>query len=919
MSLTTGQRLGVYEVTAAIGAGGMGEVYRAHDTTLNRDVAIKVLPDAFADDPERLARFQREAEVLASLNHPNIAQIHGLEESDGVRALVLELVEGPTLADRIAQGAIPLDEALPIAKQIAEGLEAAHEAGVIHRDLKPANIKVTPDGVVKILDFGLAKALEPERSDEDAANSPTRLRTGYGGAGPDAATRAGVIMGTAAYMSPEQARGKQVDKRADIWAFGCVLYEMLTGQRAFPGADVSETLASVLAREPDWNTLPAATPQVVRKLLRRCLERDRANRLHDAGDARIEIVEVLTATVPDADGPPVPATTHRWWQQPVPALLGPVLLVAVTGLAVWSLTRPTDVAPAPVGRFSLMSPGSEAVRVSDTQQDVAVSPDGTTVVYVVGQGTIETAAMMVRSLDRLTGQPLDATRAAFDLNPFMSPDNAWVGFYDFTARALRKVSIQGGPAITIAELDSNLRGASWAADDTVIFGSEAPSGLWRAPAGGGEPEVITTVDSAGGEFNHGWPDVLPGSRAVLFTILTNDSDTTQIAVVDLATGEHRVLVPAGQAPRYAATGHLVYATAGTLRAVGFDLDTLEVISNPVPVVDGVVTKSTGAANFDLSENGSLVYVPGGATAGSNVRRTLVWVDRHGNEQPLAAEPRAYQYVRISPDGTRIALDARNEENDIWLWDDARQALTRLTFAEEGDEYPVWTSDGQRVAFSSTRAGSENLFWKAADGTGTVERLTEVPYAQVPHAFTPDDSHLVFRQDGSDTIRDLAVLSMDDERSSELLLATEFAEFNAELSPDGRWLAYQSNASGQVEVYVQPFPHVDQGRWQVSTTGGFQPLWGPDGRELFYRVQGGGVSVVTVETESGFSFGASEVVFEGNYTFVSPIAGRTFDIAPDGQRFLMLKEAVETDVIAAERHVVVVQNWTEELKRLVPTP
>ena len=905
MALTIGARLGVYEVTAAIGEGGMGEVYRAHDTTLHRDVAIKVLPDAFANDPERLARFQREAEVLASLNHPNIAQIHGLEQSDGVRALVLELVEGPTLADRIAQGAIPLDEALPIAKQIAEGLEAAHETGVIHRDLKPANIKVTPDGVVKILDFGLAKALEPDRTEADIATSPTMTA---------AATRAGIIMGTAAYMSPEQAGGKPVDKRSDIWAFGVVLFEVLTGQAPFTGETVSHVLAKVLEREPQWESLPDTTSPTLVKLLRRCLKKDPKQRVRDIGDVRLAMqgaFETAGARATSVTGP----TQVALWQRPAFTLGSLILALVMGGLAVWSLTRSADVTPARLGRFTLTSPASDPVNISNNHQDLALSPDGTKVVYRAQR--VDHAPLTVRAVDQLTGTPLDATGAPDAYNPFVSPDGAWVGFNNVRSRTLQKVSILGGPAVTICDIDSpRLHGASWVGDDAIIFGTDTPSGLWRVPAGGGTPEEITRVGPEAGEVNHGWPAVLPSGRAALFTILTDDLDTAQVALADLETGEHRVLLSGGHAPRYASTGHLVYAAAGALRAVGFDVDSLRVRGNPVPVVEDVGTKRTGAANFDLAEDGSLVYIPRATTGGTGARRTLVWVDRRGNEEPLAAEPRAYLHPRIAPDGTRVALDLRDEEDDIWIWDLARETLTRLTFAPEPDRNPAWTTDGQRVAFDSRPEGvGSAVFWRSADGTGTAERLTDGLNYQNPNDFTPDGNQLVIREFHPDTGTDLGVVTLHGERSSEPLLATEFSEHNGDVSPDGRWLAYQSNASGQFEVYVRPFPNVDAGRWQVSPGGGVEPLWGPDGRELFYRVQSGGVFAVTVETNPSFSVGNPEVEIEGDYFRA---IGRNYDISPDGKRFLLIREGEQDADSASSAQLVLVQNWFQELKRLVPT-
>ena len=702
-TLSPGTRLGPYEVVEAIGAGGMGEVYRARDTTLGRDVAIKVLPEDFAADAERLARFRREAQVLASLNHPNIAAIYGTEEN----ALILELVEGPTLAERIAAGPIPLEEAIAIARQIAEALEAAHEAGVIHRDLKPPNVKVQDDGTVKALDFGLAKAIEGD-AEGDSSESPTL--TG-------AATRAGVIMGTAAYMSPEQAKGKRVDKRADVWAFGAVLYEMLTGRRPFAGDDVSETLACVLMKEPDWDALPADFSPTLRKYLRRCLEKDPKQRVRDIGDVRLAMDGVFEVDAPpSSEAPTVGAERRFGW----PAIGVTLFLGTLVGIAFWS-SRPE--APGPLARF-VVDPSPEPPGQGDV--DIAITPDGTRIAYLT---TVNERGLVVRALDELEATPLGGLGSGLR-GPFLSPDGNWVVYFD--GSGVQKVSILGGPPVTICEFPTGgSRGGSWGDDDTIIFATNATSGLWRIPAGGGEPEELTAPDPEQGD--HVWPEILPGGEAVLFTIIGESVENAQIAVLSLDSGETKVLVPGGSNPRYAPTGHIVYGVGGTLRAVGFDLDELEVTSDPVPVVDGVSTKRSGAANFGISQNGSLAYVAG--PQGRGPERTLVWVDREGREEALAAEPRIYRYPRVSPDGTRLALDVRDQEEDIWIWSFARETLTRLTFDPDWDLRPVWTPDLLQVAFASERDGGFSTFWKAADGTGTVELMIENANNPMPLAFS----------------------------------------------------------------------------------------------------------------------------------------------------------------------------------------
>ena len=905
MALSLGTTLGAYEVTAKIGEGGMGEVYRARDTKLDRDVALKVLPEAFTSDPDRLARFEREAKVLASLNHPNIGSIYGLEEADGIRALVLELVEGPTLADRISKGPIPLDEALPIAKQIAEALEAAHEAGVIHRDLKPANIKVREDGTVKVLDFGLAKALDPN-PDADPSQSPTLTA---------AATQMGVIMGTAAYMSPEQARGKTVDKRADVWAFGVVLYEMLMGARPFQGEDVSLTLASVMKSDVDVRTLPPDVPASLRTLLRRCLEKDPRQRMRDIGDVRLAMKGAFETTA-SAPAEPVVAPALRAWQRPVPLVLAAVALVAITGIAVWGLKPQTF--SRPLVRFAITPPAPESLGISQSVVDLAISPDGT---HIVSLGPIgQDGGLVVRTLDQLEATRQGGLGLVF--SPFMSPDGASIGFVSTTeGTSLKRMSVFGGPAVTICRLQGGIVGigASWGADDTIIFGSRQPSGLWRVSAGGGEPEELTTPNAERGELNHHWPEILPGGRAVLFTIMpAGPVENAQIALLDLETGVQKVLVPGGSNPRYSPTGHIVYGVAGTLRAVGFDLDRLEVTTNPLPVLDGVMTKDSGAANFSLSRDGTLVYVPGSGVSG--LQRTLVWVNREGREEPLELDPGLYIWARVSPDGTRVAVEMLGPAGraEVWTADVARGTLSILTPDPAVDRAPLWTPDGERVVFRSVREGLAGAFWKAADGRGTVEPLlTDEDARQLtPNAWSLDGSELLVDYLAPNTGRDIGVLSMDGERSWRPLLDSVAMERGAALSPDGAWIAYDSDVTGQNEVYVERFPDLGS-KQQISTGGGRHAVWSLDGSELFYRdLSGSRMMVVPIDTEPTLTLGTATVLFEETY---SQGGSRRYDLAPDG-RFLMIKQAgaATEDAASAPDQIVVVEGWFEELKRLVPT-
>ena len=893
MALTPGTRLGPYQVTAKIGEGGMGEVYQARDTKLDRDVALKVLPEAFTADPDRLARFEREAKVLASLNHPNIGSIYGLEEADGVKALVLELVEGPTLADRIKQGPIPIDETLPIAKQIAEALEAAHERGVIHRDLKPANIKVKDDGTVKVLDFGLAKALQPDAG-SDPSESPTISLTA-------AATQMGMVIGTAAYMAPEQAKGKAIDKRADVWAFGAVLYEMLTGTRVFAGGDVSDTLAYVLTKEIDWTTLPATMPTALRHLLRRCLERDPKRRLRDIGDAWLELEDprVTEATQPPAAG----ATPHlRVWQRPLVIVLIVAGIAALSSVAVWTLRRP---APRAVARTTISIPATQALAFA-TETSIAITPDGSHVIY---RATVDNqSALFVRPMEALEATRLPGLSGPLRA-PFISPDGGWVGF--FGSRTIEKVTIRGGPPIAICELPGGTsRGASWGPDDTIVFATSNPeTGLWRVSAGGGEPEQLTIPNAEQGEFDHVAPYFLPSGDAVLFAITSaGGPDTAQIALLSLDTGQVEVLIPGGSGPRYVASGHIVYAAAGTLRAVGFDLDRREVTSDPFPVLDDVRAAAlSGAAEIAVADNGTLVYVRG--SAGESIE--LTWVDRDGREEPIGADAAAYLDPKLSPDGTKVALRIlANDGMDLFVYDLARNNLSRLTFAPEGNCCPLWSPDGERILFASTRAaGPANLYQKNADGTGEVERLTESPRHQIPFTWSPDGETVLFYGAGS-----VQMLTMDVERTTSSLFQAPGTTLQFALSPDGRWLAYQSNENGRFDIYVRPFPDVDGGIWKVSASGGQYPVWSADGSEIFF-LAGDSVMAVPITAGEKFIWDNPTVLFRGAFSADDPIY-RSYDVASDGH-FLMRKRSAARSGGVTGTEMVAVFNWFEELKARVP--
>jgi Tol biopolymer transport system component len=911
-----GKTIGPYQVAAKLGEGGMGEVYRATDTNLKRTVAIKVLPEAVATDGERLARFQREAEVLARLNHPNIASIYGLEKSDGTAALVMELVEGPTLANRIAQGPIPLDESLPIARQIAEALEAAHEQGIIHRDLKPANVKVRPDGVVKVLDFGLAKALEPvSAASTDGMTSPTITS-------PAMMTRIGVILGTAAYMSPEQAKGRAADKRSDVWAFGCVLFEMMAGRRAFEGEDISDTLAAVLRGEPDWTALPANVSPAIVALLRGCLDKDWRRRVADLSTARFVI---------DREGEAVTAvavTSASTIRRAAPILVG--VAAAAAGIAAYTTFSLTRVAApsSPIVRATIALPMGDRFTNAGVPV-VALSADGARLAYTANQ------RLYLRPLDQLEPTPIRGTEVARDpgataRSPFFSADGRWIGFWQ--DGELKKVSITGGKPLSLC-LAENPFGVSWTSDNTILYGQseegagKGAAGIWRVSSEGGKPEHVVKVEAGQIADN---PQLLPGGRAIMFTMAPRgEFDATQIVVESLDSGRRIVVVERGATARYVPTGHLVYALNGTLLAVPFDVTRLAVTGEAVPLVEGVAQVAS-TAHFSISSQGALVYVPSDAITGLQRQRTLVWVDRQGHEVPIkGVPPRAYFFPRLSPDGTRVALDVRDQENDIWIWYLARETLERLTLEPTFEQAGVWTPDGKNVIYASSKlrgvGAPRTLFRRLSDGTGTLEELIQSTVAQFPSTVTPDGTALIVRaltpppKLGTAARNDLFLVPLDGQHRSRALLAEPFDELNAEVSPNGHWLAYQSNQSGRMEIHVRSFPNVDADKQQVSINGGVQPLWARNGQELFYESMGT-LTRVPVKTGATFERGTPEKLFDASpYLVILPGGqpGRMYDVSADGQRFLMIKEISRADERPPSARIILVQHWFEELKRVVP--
>jgi serine/threonine-protein kinase len=870
MPISVGTRFGAYEVTSSLGSGGMGEVYRARDTNLKRDVAIKVLPPALANDADRLARFQREAEVLASLNQPNIAQIYGLERSEGTTALAMELIEGQTLEDRISQGPIPVDESLRYAAQIAAALEAAHERGIVHRDLKPANIKLRPDGTIKVLDFGIAKALD------------TRWTTGPGPAAltTPAMTEAGFVLGTAAYMSPEQARGKPVDRRADIWAFGCVLYEMLTGRPAFLGEDVTTTLARVLQAGAEWSALPPSVSPAVRRTLELCLEKDVRKRIADVCDVQLALAgafESAPSTRPES------SKARAWWRRTMPLVAGALIGGLVIGgavVALATLRAPQPVA-RPVSRFRYEIPQGEQFVIVG-RSVLAVSPDGSQFVYSTANG------LNLRALDSLEARLLPGTSGA--LSPFFSPDGKTIGFAGSSGR-LERIAVNGGSAVAVADWEGVPSGASWQRDGSILYGQT--TGIYRVKPGG-MPDLI--IPAADGEGFYG-PELLPDGDAVLFSATRNGNwHESQIVVQSLSSGRRTVVVERAGDAHYVAGGYLTYVSGNDLFAVRFDSKTLQSSSDPARVgVSLGVAGVSPASNYAVAQNGTLVYVAvfEGPLTGP------VWIDREGREEPLEGCP--CQQPSISPDGTRVAFTGAvgGRGAAIVVWSLAERALLRLSLDSDLQYAPVWTRDGARIAYGSP----QGIFWHRADGTGSAEPLL-LGNGLNTSAWTPD-GNLIFAEGGTAN-GDIGLLTVSGERTRKPLIATKYDEGRAALSPDGHWLAYQSNESGRYEVYVRPFPDVESGKWAVSTGGGEDPRWSRDGRTLFF-INGQKLLSAEVATEPTFSSRPPQKAFD-LVDYQPTGIPFPFDVSPDGKRVLL-------DTSSRRRaDIVVVQNWLADVEQ-----
>jgi len=900
-TLTSGTFVGPYEILALIGSGGMGDVYRARDARLKREIALKVLPRFYALDPGRLARFRREAEVLAALNHPHIAAIYGLEESGSALALVLELVPGESLAQRIARGPLAHDEALAIARQVADALDAAHEHGIVHRDLKPQNIRLTSDGVVKVLDFGLAKliAMDPRPTPSKVTledNSASSATLSYVPNGSE--TSVNPLLGTVAYMSPEQATGRPADRRTDIWAFGCILYELLTGVTAFRSDNVGDIIGAVRRGDIDWSILPANVPPPLRALLRRCLEKDRRRRISHVAAALAVIDDVLSTEGTAPLGP-----TGAWRLAAIGMAL---LLLLVSGAALTFWYRP-QAAPR-ITSFTVDAPAEHAlVSVVDTRS-IAISPSASHLAWVGPNGTLILRAM--RDLETKV-----IARDGALMAPFFSPDGQWVGYASGNG-PLMKAPVSGGPAILLVDEGDNggIRGATWGRDGSVVFATNnRATGLQIAGPSTTAPRVLTVPDRDRGEADHLWPEFLPDGRHVLFTI-TEPADSAQgarLAVLDLDTRQYTTVLPGGSQGKYLRTGHLAYIADGRVFAVPFDIERFETKGTPTVVLSSNVATPAGAADFDVADDGTLVYVSGQPPAGS--QRELVWVRRdNGSTEPLGTPLRAYIYARPSPDGTRVLLDARDQDSDIWLWDVRRRTTVNLTRHPAVDRFPLWMPSGREFLFVSSRDGGQSAIYRqAADGTGPALRVTEPSdEQQTVNAVTADGKQLIFDWRG-----DLWLVELDSNGSPRPLMTSTPVEQRSVLSPDQRWLAYQSNESGDWEIYIRSWPTLGAPSL-VSHEGGIQAWWSTDSSALYFVTPGGVLMEALAGADTEFPNARPSPVLAERIINLNPTASATFDVVSNPERFLMIHYP-STSEVDAPPVVTVVQHWSEELRRLVP--
>jgi serine/threonine protein kinase/Tol biopolymer transport system component len=901
VALSGGQRLGPYEVVAKIGAGGMGEVYQAHDTKLARDVAIKVLPEAFAHDADRLSRFQREAKMLASLNHPNIATIFGLEQSDGVNYLVMELVPGETLAERVSAGALRIEEGLKLGAQIAEALEAAHERGVIHRDLKPANVKVTPEGRVKVLDFGLAKAFAGD-SGLDLSNAPTLTAMG---------TEEGKILGTPAYMSPEQARGKPVDKRTDIWAFGCVLYEMLTGKMAFHGDAVTDTLAAVLMNDPDWSQLPAATPPQLHALLQRCLQKDPKQRLQAIGDARISLEEILSGSPEPSGVPDAPL-----WRRTLPWALFGATALAFAILAWVHDTAVNRPVPAEAIRLQIPLPMKPSLRITGL---FALSPDGRQLAFVATSDD-GIHRIWIRYLNSLEMRPLPGTESMGGLM-FWSPDSRFIAFG--AAGKLRKIDISGGPAETVCILKKRGVGGSWNKDGVIIFGQFGDA-VMRVSASGGVATPLTVLDTSHGDVAHTSVQFLPDGRHFLYYRDTGTDGAVSVGSLDAKPEEQdsRRLFESSSGAAYVASsdrdsGRLLFLRGKTLMAQSFDARRLNLSGDPVRVVEEPLGEYDDSGDFSVSTNGTLAYWSTG-----NVETQLTWLDAQGKVLSTVGEPGSYRDFALSPDGTRAfvsRLTLPEQKLALWLLDLSRGTSTRFELDPATDNArAVWAPDGRKIIFGSVRAGQMmDIYEKPVNGAAGAEALINSNEWKVPLSWSPDGRFLLYGTVGGGTKRELWVLPLGDHAKPVSFLRTEFNDFGGRFSPNGRWVAYVSDESGRDEVYVRPFSLDGSGegnsdamnKWLISSSGGDSPIWGHDGKELYYIDRDGKVMAVKATTGSVFQASVPRALFQAPSRSANQSSVTEWAPSPDGKRFLFLVPETQR-----EAPFTVVLNWQAALKK-----
>lgn len=887
MSLATGAKLGCYEIRSQLGAGGMGVVYLAQDGKLNRQVAIKVLPESVSADKERVARFKREAQVLASLNHPNIAAVYGLEESNGDLALVMELVAGPTLAERIAAGAIPFEEALPIAEQIAEALEAAHERGIIHRDLKPANVKVTPEGTVKVLDFGLAKVFEGESQATDLSHSPTLLK----------GTAAGLILGTAAYMSPEQAKGKAVDKRSDIWSFGCVLFEMLSGKQAFSGETLTDTLAAVVRAEPEWEELPVETPRAIRQLLRRCLTKEPKRRLRDIGEARIVLNEPLGSEEGTAV-PAVPVRPQSNWKGVLPWALVILLAIGLSAISLMYVSRTPKTES--LLRSSIVLP--KGFSLDPNNSSLALSPDGRRLVFAAAGDDGKGQQLWLRSMDNVTLQPLAGTIGAS--YPFWSPDGRYVGF--FADQKLKKTEISSGLVQVLCDA-VNGRGASWSRQDIIVFAPQAFGSLFEVAAAGGTPVQVTSVESK--DVTHRLPHFLPdGNRLLFFSGKTTVTEKDQgIYSLDLGTKKVALVATESSEGIYVEPGYLIFVRNGNLMAQPFDVRGLRLNGQAVPIAEHVVynpDRSTGA--YSLSNTGLLVFDSGSG----NVRSQLTWFEVDGKKLGTVGEPAAFLSISISPDGKRaLATIQGNVPQSVWMYDLNRGTASRFTPGSEEAFTPSWSPDGRLVIYTGQ---TRHLYLQASDGISEAQKIQAGQITNVPCSWSPDGRSVVF---ATQTFQggDLWIQSLEGDKKSYPFLVTPANEIEGVISPDGRWIAFASDETGRYELYVTSFPSPG-GKRQISSDGADSPQWLNAGRQLAYINADRKLVIVDVkENGQEFEIGQLRVLFEGKPLPARPSAPDSWDapvyLTPDGKRIL-LPVPVDTD---SSLPLNLITNWLAALK------